>query len=69
MVEDVPGANTMLTSAQRWGLVIDVQDALNGLVEMIEALNEAEAPIPGQVASIIRVIGARLDTPLGIEGS
>lgn len=66
MVEDVPRTKTLLSDAQRWGLVIDAQDALNGLVEMVEALNDAEVAIPGGIGSVIRVIGSSLDVPIGI---
>lgn len=67
MVENRPQAKSLLNDAQRWGLVIDVQDALSALTEMVDRMDEANVSIPGSIASIMRVISTSLDIPLGID--
>lgn len=68
IVENKTGSSDLkMSDAFRWGIVMEVQDALEGLALMISALADHDEPVPHHVMAIIRVISSRLDRPLGIE--
>lgn len=56
-----------MPDSERWGVVMEVQEALDGLAEMIALLADHDEPVPHQVMAIIRALSFRLDRPL--EGS
>lgn len=68
IVENKTAATDLkMSDAFRWGIVMEVQDALEGLALMISLLADHDEPVPHHVMAIIRVISSRLDRPLGIE--
>lgn len=63
-----PDPAKMRADAERWGMVIEMQDALDCLATLIEGCDDKEVAVPHSVSTIIRLIGRRLDRPLDIEG-
>lgn len=64
IVADRTIAVGQMPDGERWGVVMDVQEALDGLAEMIALLSDHDEPIPHHVMAIIRAISSRLDRPL-----
>lgn len=63
-----PMTACLADNSQQWSVVLQAQDALDALATMIEVLGDEEFPVPHTVSAIIRLIGSRLDEPLGIPG-
>lgn len=64
IVENKTTTGIGISDAERWGIVMDVQEALDGLAEMISLLADHDERIPHHVMAIIRAISCRLDRPL-----
>jgi len=64
IVENKTSTAIGMSDAERWGIVMDVQEALDGPAEMIALLADHDERIPHHVMAIIRAISYRLDRPL-----
>lgn len=53
-------------NSRQWSAVLEVQDALDCLATMIEVLGDNDFPVPATISTILRLIGRRLDEPLGV---
>jgi len=53
-------------NSRQWGAVLEAQDALDCLATMVEVCGDNEFPVPATISTILRLIGRRLDEPLGI---
>lgn len=56
-------------NSRQWGVVLEVQDALDCLATLVEVCGDSEAPVPPTISTVLRLIGRRLDEPLGIASA